>query len=200
LPESERWRTKLSEALQALSGHKVADNGGIVPLEREKILAWRKQALVSPISTDFERVMHWHLADRATRTISPFSEITVPVFIEREIAWALAHPADKDRNLSILGGAYNLDPAHPLILLAMSVAEDDSETKALWKSLSFPRFNKDPRLSARAAEILLQDKDPENARKAAQIALELPSAAAADKAKAQAVLDRINPPSSSDTK
>jgi len=138
--------------------------------------------------------MHWHLADRATRTISPFSEITVPVFIEREIAWVLAHPADQDRNLSILGGAYNLDPGHPLILLAMSVAEDDSETKVLWKRLSFPRFEKDPRLAARAAEILLLDKDPENARKAAEIALALPNATAADKVRAQAVLDRIAKP------
>jgi len=196
LPESERWRTKLSEALQALWGHKVADNGRIVPLEREQILAWRKQALDSPISTDFERVMHWHLADRATRTISPFSEITVPVFIEREIAWVLAHPADQDRNLSILAGAYNLDPSHPLILLAMSVAEDHPETKALWKRLSFPRFEKDARLAARAAEILLQGEDRANARKAATIARALPSATPEDKAKAQSVLDRINSPAS----
>ena len=44
------------------------------------------------------------------------------------------------------------------------------ETKALWKRLSFTRFEKDSRLAARAAEILLRDKDPDNASKAAQAA------------------------------
>jgi len=65
------------------------------------------------------------------------------------------------------------------------------ETKAVWKRLSFPRFEKDARLAARAAEILLIEKDRANARKAAEIALALPNATAADKFKAQAVLNQV---------
>ena len=83
------------------------------------------------------------------------------------------------------------DPGHPLILLTMSVLENRPETKALWKRLSFPRFEKDARLAARAVENLLIDKDPENTRKAAEIALSLPTTTEADKAKARAVLAKI---------
>jgi WD40 repeat protein len=144
-----------------------------------------------------ELVLAWHFTDPATRTISPFSQITVPQHIEREIAWVLEHPQTEkpdgpNYSPKILDDAYNLDPGHPLILLALSVFEDRPETKALWKRLSFPRFEKDARLAARAAEILLIDKDPENARKAAEIAMNLPNATNADKAKAGAVIAQID--------
>ena len=93
-------------------------------------------------------------------------------------------PSKPQHSQKILDNAYALNPAHPLILFALSVFEDRPETKALWKRLSFPRIAHDARLAARAAEILQQDNDPENAKKAAEIALSL----APDNAKARAVL------------
>jgi hypothetical protein len=189
------------EDLIALSGRRVADNGQLewLPGPEWMALINKVKAQAEQGTAKKDQLMRWHFADPASRTISPFSQITVPQHIEREIAWVLEHPQTEDPkgpNYSpkILDDAYTLDPGHPLILLALSVFEDRPETKALWKRLSFPRFEKDARLAARAAEILLIDKDPENARKAAELALNLPTATDADKAKAQAVLAKINAP------
>jgi hypothetical protein len=145
------------------------------------------------------QVMRWHFADTSSRTISPFSQVSVQRYIERDIDWALQYyDLDKAKfyfdSRQILSDLYDLDPSHPLILLALSVFENRPETKALWKRLSYPRFEKDARLAARAAEILLIDKDPENARKAAEIALNLTSATDSDRQKAQAVLAQIDSP------
>jgi predicted oxidoreductase (fatty acid repression mutant protein) len=191
--------------LIALSGRRVTDNGQLEWLPGPEWMALIKKvkAQAEQGTTKKDQLMRWHFADRATRTISPFSQITVPQHIEREIAWVLEHPQSgkpdgPNYSPKILDDAYNLDPGHPLILLALSVFEDRPETKALWKKLSFPRFDKDPRLAARAAEILLIDKDPENARKAAEIALAIPSATEEDKAKASAVLTKLNTPNNGD--
>lgn len=176
-------------ALESLGGQMAASDGSIVNVEAADILSWcRTIRAQTSTGTDFDRVIRWHLADRAIRTISPFSKLTIPEHIEREIDWALSHPQrepDKPQySDKILGDAYNLNPAHPLILFALSVFEDRPETKALWKRLSFPRIAHDARLAARAAEILQQDHDPESAKKAAEIALSLEP----DNTKAKAVL------------
>ena len=76
----------------------------------------------------------------------------------------------------------------------MPTRSSTHRTHGVWVSAPFLVFacNGCPRLRvARAAEILLQGKDFANARKAAEIALALPNATAADKAKAQAVLDQV---------
>jgi WD40 repeat protein len=191
--------------LIALAGRHVAENGQLEYLSGLDWIALIKEvkAKADGGTTPKDKLMRWHFADRSARTISPFSQITVPQHIEREIAWVLEHPQTEkpdgpNYSPQILDDAYNLDPGHPLILLALSVFEARPETKALWKKLSFPRFEKDPRLAARAAEILLTDKDPQNARKAAEIALALPSATEEDKAKANAVLTKINAPNNGD--
>jgi hypothetical protein len=91
----------------------------------------------------------------------------------------------------ILEDAYNLDPGHPLTLLALSVFETHPESKSLRKRRSFPRSENDARLAAGAAETLLINKNPDNARKAAKLALKLPKAMDADRAKAQAGIENI---------
>ncbi|MBL8298742.1 MAG: hypothetical protein JNN30_10405 [Rhodanobacteraceae bacterium] len=186
------------EDLIALSGRRIADNGQLESLPGPEWMALINQvkAGANRGTTRKDQLMRWHFADPATRTISPFSQITVPQHIEREIAWALEHlqtekPYGTNYSPKILDEAYNLDPGHPLILLALSVFEARPETKALWKRLSFPRFEKDARLAVRAAEILLIDKDTDNARKAAELALNLPGATGDDKTKAQAVLAKL---------
>ena len=192
--------------LLALSGRLVAGDGKldlIAGPEWTAIIKASKAHAESEVTLK-GKVMRWHFAARSTRPISPFSKITVRQHIEREIDWVLEYPQSADPDgphfsPKILDDAYNLDPGHPLILLALSVFETRPETKALWKRLSFPRFDKDPRLAARAAEILLIDKDPTNARKAAEIALALSSATEEDKDKASAVLTKITTPNTGDT-
>ncbi len=179
----------LITALQHLSGKRVASDGRIEDVDNAEISQWRNDYLArTPTNTDFDHLIRWRLADRATRTVSPFSVLTVSEHIEREIDWALAHPqrdpGKSQHSQKILDEAYALNPAHPLILFALSVFEDRPETKALWKRLSFPRIAHDARLAARAAEILQQDNDPENAKKAAEIALAL----APENVRAKAVL------------
>ena len=183
-------------ALQVLLGRRVAENGRLEELNPEEMVEGRRQlSTIASVDSDFARVILWHLTDRTTRTISPFSELTVPEHIEREISWSLSHPevdsqplglvGVDDSSRDILNDAYALDPSHPLILLALSVFEDRPETRKLWKELSMPRIEGDARIAARAAEILQQDNDPDYAARAAQIALDLEPG----NERAQAVLD-----------
>lgn len=188
----------MADLLEWISKTRIGDDGQVHDLHYDELLEHaarlRSFAQMSNNSA-LVGLVSWHLSDPVARTITPFSSVTVYQQIEREINWVLeqyrsgAHASKID-----LDSAYKLHPGHPLILLALSVFETRPETKALWKRLSFPRFEKDARLAARAAEILLIDKDPDNARKAALIALSLPTATSEDKARAQAVLDQIAKP------
>ena len=122
-------RITATQALQYLGGKRVDDDGRLQDIDVKETIQWRNDYLAhTPTDTDFDRVIRWQLADRATRAISPFSELTVPEHIEREIDWALAHPQrDPDGagySPQILDDAYALNPAHPLILFALSVFED----------------------------------------------------------------------------
>lgn len=185
----------LSQALQALAGREVTADGRLVDMDPAAVLQWRRSALTRARDyTEFDNLIRWHLADRATRTISPLSDITVSEYIDHEIDWALAHPQCRpffgfpdDGRSAIIDDAYSIDPAHPLILFALAVFEERSETRVLLKQLGFRRIANDTRLAARAAEILLQDDDAGNARAAAEIALSLDPS----NARAKAVLVEI---------
>lgn len=184
---SEMQRHELSYALEMLGGSRVDEAGRVVELPPGEVFARRRQAFAAPPKTAFERIVRWQLSPRSTRTLSAFSGTSVRQYIDREIDWALAHPRRIDASQmrdqpvspgntdprAILDDAYDYDPGHPLILLALAVFEERPEAKALWKKLSFPRVADDSTLAARAAQILQQDDDPVNAAAMAETALRL---------------------------
>ncbi len=185
------YALELAAALQVVGGKRIDDDGRVVDMASDETLKWRERTSSrNGDGTAFDRVLRWLIADRGRRSVSPFDKLAVSEYIEREINWVLE---DEKRislaldekspyiNVSMLGAdsnqilnsAYALDPAHPLVLLALAVVEKNSEARKLWKDLSLPRLAGNARLAAKAAEMLQFDEDPEYAGKAAQIALDI---------------------------
>lgn len=201
------WNTRGSAALEspvtgadlmALSGRQVAESGQLAWIEPTewlaRIEAVRKRSEAG--RTDKDRLISWQLSDRTSRTISAFSELYTADEIERTIDWALKNDQplrsfDEDALNGALGEAYNRDPGHPLILLALSVLESNDATRSLWIRLSFPRFANHPEIAARAAEILLLAKDWTSARRAAEIVLSASTSSESDRARAESVLSKL---------
>ena len=65
---------------------------------------------------------------------------TVPAFIMREIQDARRFREDRERAKSILDNAYPIDPAHPLIHLALAMVEDNEQTAAFLRDYDLKRL------------------------------------------------------------
>jgi WD40 repeat protein/serine/threonine protein kinase len=76
------WFPKLAEAV---AGKRINDKGLPETVAPVEFLALKRQLLVAAPSGPWAHWAKWFLADRATRTISPFSEITVPKYVQRRI-------------------------------------------------------------------------------------------------------------------
>lgn len=169
---------RLASALRAFSGSEIDTHGQSRNLTFDERANARTRLLNSATgSTAFDQAIRWHFDDPYTRTISPFAEQTVPQYVESTIATGLAVDCyssnQRKLGLEVLNEAYNIDPGHPLILLALSVCEEHPATVQLWRELTLQRIAKDARLAAKAAEILQRQGDVDNARRAAEIALML---------------------------
>ena len=81
----------------------------------------------------------WFAAPSRTRSISPGSSRR-PQFIIREIQDARRFRADRKQAKSILDKAYRIDPAHPLIHLALAMVEDDEQTAAFLRDFDLKRL------------------------------------------------------------
>lgn len=163
-----------ADALRALSGVEVNAQGRLVELSPRELAEARDNLRRSVTGqTPFDRVIRWHFADPATRTVSPFAQQTVPQFVEHAIDFALHDEVAYDPALAALEQAYEADPGHPLILLALSVVEKHPDTVRLWRELTLQRIATDARLASKAADILQHEGDSDNARRAAGIALRL---------------------------
>jgi WD40 repeat protein len=79
------WLLSLAEAL---AGNRLDQQGLLEPtrLDRAQTVTQTRQDLKNrPDNGDGVMWGRWLLANRATRTISPFSSLTVPVYIENRI-------------------------------------------------------------------------------------------------------------------
>jgi hypothetical protein len=65
---------------------------------------------------------------------------TVPQFIVNEIQDARRFREDQQRAKSILDNAYPIDPAHPLIHLALAMMEHDKQTAAFLRDYDLKRL------------------------------------------------------------
>ena len=138
--------------LPALIGHLDLDaNGFLKPVPTPRVTECRDQisiALKQPgirgslLATKIE----WFLADARTRSINPTSSWTVPSFLLSTITWrrnASGHARDLVTlaKKKALEEAYELDPAFPLIHLALASVEADQERAAFLRDFDLKRLS-----------------------------------------------------------
>jgi hypothetical protein len=134
-----------------LIGHLDLDaNGFLKPVPNSRVTECRDQistALKQPgirgglLTTRIE----WFLADERTRSINPTSSWKVPTFLLSTINWcrrSSGHARDlvTSPKKKALEEAYELDPAFPLIHLALASFEADPERAAFLRDFDLKRL------------------------------------------------------------
>ena len=109
------WLLRLAEAI---SGQVLNQQGVLEPtrLDRSETLNQIRQQLNQPGEGEWTVWGRWFFADQATRTISPFSRITVPQYIENRI---------REKTRRSLDEAEELAGDKPEVLLRVSAARDE---------------------------------------------------------------------------
>ena len=128
-PMSDSLR-KIAASIEQITLRKIAQDGGPAFISPESSLSG------SPLIESFA----WFAEPTRTRTIYPGAMQTVPPFIVREIQDARRFRGDRERAKSILDNAYAIDPAHPLIHLALAMVEDDKQTAAFLRDYDLKRL------------------------------------------------------------
>jgi WD40 repeat protein len=79
------WLLRLAEAV---SGQHLNDRSVFEPLPdaNEKLANIRSELAAAPADDDSARWGRWFLADRTTRSISPFSKLTIPQYLQNRIS------------------------------------------------------------------------------------------------------------------
>lgn len=120
----------------------------------------KEQLSAAPATNYYSRWAKWFLADRSTRTISPFSSITVPEYVQRRI---------EENTLESLREAITLSPTNGLAfarLARQTLAQDAKDNPRRIGEADF--------FSRRAIE--LSPNDPEVQRIRAEIAEQIKNA------------------------
>jgi class 3 adenylate cyclase len=139
------------ELLEAFAGMRVNTEGRIVSIatdDRADIV--RRSLNQSADSSPRRRLLRWLSSDPRTRTLSPNSRITVTEHVEREITWVMDHPKDEN-GPAILRGAYEMDPAHPLIHIALAAVDENEVTREFLKDYGLKRLAAAEAISDKAA-------------------------------------------------
>ena len=96
------WLPRLADAIAA--GQHLSVRGFFEPLNKDsaKVLGNIKDQLSrEPADDDWAILGRWFLADRSTRTISPFSKITIPEYIENRIKENTSESLDEAEQLAV---------------------------------------------------------------------------------------------------
>jgi WD40 repeat protein len=94
----------LAELAEAMSGERLNAQGVIEPLRKRSardLDQVRNRVLRDAKEDDWARWGRWLLADPVTRTISPFSKVTVPEYIENRIKENTAESLDEAEQLAV---------------------------------------------------------------------------------------------------
>jgi hypothetical protein len=95
------WLLRLATAV---AGESLNERGFFEPISEEPLEVLqqiREQLTRESEDDDWIRWGRWFLADRSTRTISPFSKITVPEYIENRIKESTPESLDEAERLAI---------------------------------------------------------------------------------------------------
>jgi WD40 repeat protein/serine/threonine protein kinase len=171
--------TNVVKLLPQLIGHLDFDaNGFLKSVPNSRVTECRDQisnslqesgVRGSSLATRIE----WALADERTRSINPTSRLTVPDFVLSAITWR-QNASSRARDFfalqkkKILEEAYELDPAFPLIHLALAALEPEPERAAFLREFDLKRLPEsckyttalDPaEITLQAAEMCGEQKD-----------------------------------------
>lgn len=173
--------TRLRAALRAISGVQIAENGQLQELPTKTVHSLRNAhdqlgAPAALLGSPLDRVMAWHLADRGSRTVSPFSSTTTAEHVERiiddSLAYMLFYYKPRAGTLPpMLRDAYDLDSSHPLMLPAILVFENNDRRRSLLRKQAMARIENNIEFAGRAAAIFRVAGDRDGARQSAELQL-----------------------------
>ena len=98
--ELPNWFLKLAGAA---AGARLSEQGVLEPLQQdstEVLITIKEQLDREPADNDWTIWGRWFLADRSTRTISPFSKVTIPEYIENRIKENTTESLDEAEELA----------------------------------------------------------------------------------------------------
>jgi dipeptidyl aminopeptidase/acylaminoacyl peptidase len=130
-----------------LGGKRIALDGEIETLSGDELgqLEDRLRPHINE-DTDYARLLRWRLMPPEERPVDPYGTVT-----QEQAADLIIRP---DMNEHEAEHAYDLDPWHPLVHLALAGFEKDPIRADFLRQYSFDRLPNDPKLRQRAAEFL----------------------------------------------
>jgi hypothetical protein len=136
-----------SDFLVWLGGKRIAQDGQIETLLGDELLKLVAQLRAHMNEdTDYARLLRWRLLPPQERPVDPYGTTT-----QEQAADMIIRPGiSKDE----VQHAYDLDPWHPLVHLALASFEEDQLRADFLRRYSLDRLPNDPRLRQRAAEFL----------------------------------------------
>jgi WD40 repeat protein len=105
LPASKSTPEWLPRLAEAVAGQHLDDRGVFEPSDTDpsQVLSEIREKLrMAPADTDWATWGRWFLADRSRRTISPFSRITIPQYIENRIKVGTLESLDEAERLALV--------------------------------------------------------------------------------------------------
>jgi hypothetical protein len=145
------WFARLAEAV---AGQRLTREGSSESVQVEQLVNIRRQILQSPETNFYVQWGKWFFADRATRGISPFSPVTLPVKLEALI---------NENTVESLRAAVALSPTNAMTFAALArklladeaMAPPDRMAEAEWLSRFASRLAPhDPEIAEVRARIL----------------------------------------------
>jgi hypothetical protein len=136
-----------SDFLVWLGGKRIAPDGQIETLSGDELL--KLEGRLRPHmneDTDYARLLHWRLLTAEERSVDPYGTTT-----QVGAADLIIRP---DMNEYEIEHAYDLDPWHPLVHLALAGFVKDPIRADFLRRYSLDHLPNDPKLHQRAAEFL----------------------------------------------
>jgi hypothetical protein len=129
----------LPELAEAVGGQRLNDQGSLQHVSNLNLPALQQRLVGDPRTDYYARWGKWFFSDRATRTISPYSDVTFPEYIRRRI---------RENTLDSLREAVQLSPTNALALARLArqiLVEGQAENPRRYAEADF--------LSRHAAEL-----------------------------------------------
>ena len=140
-----------------LGGKRIASDGQIETLAGDELL--KLEMLLRPHAnenSDYARLLRWRLLPTEQRPVGPYGTVT-----QAQAAGLIIRP---DMNSDEAKHAYDLDPWHPLVHLALANFDQDPIAADFLRQYSLARLPDDPKLRESAAAFLRRQGKEDLAR------------------------------------
>jgi len=170
---------QIAEDLEALSGKRVDANGLLSDLELPTRLAWFTKRLGNPVENEWDRWLQWRLQSPYECSLFPGSTWTLSSFINRELLSSTrllkGRIGSEGALRSIAESAYQLDPGHALVHIALAAVETNQVTKKFYLDYALINLPNDADICAKSAQLYWVNGETSYAIQAAQKALSIDS-------------------------